>query len=256
MSKEVIKKEENAMFAVEMDETALAMMNEDSETYVDETSAEDISIPRIKILQSGSKQVKKADPLYIKGAEEGDVFNTLSEEVVPGDEGIFFVPVKRRHSYVEWRDVDSGGGIVQNFGEDSTAYNKIVADDRGRRRTSEETGIIKNYETFGYVVKADGSFEEVLLSMSNTQVKKMKRFNALIRSLTSRTTGKMLPEYAGCYKISTVPESNDKNSWFNYHIEFAGLTMTVKNGVMIYEKAKGFAEMVKNSEVKVNYDQE
>lgn len=239
------------------DEKALSIMSKDAETYVDDTAADDIALPRLRILQSQSKQIKKSEAEFIKGAEEGDIFNTLTRDVIPGDQGVVFVPVKRRVVYLEWRDIEAGGGLLNNFGEDPTEYNKYPANEKGAHMTGPDTEIVKTYDTFGYLVDtATGRFSEVLLSMSKTQVKKMKRFNALIRSLLS-PQGKTLPEYAGVYKLTTVPEKNDTNSWFNWEINCVGYTLAIpKVGESIYNAAKDFAKMIAESRVNVKYEQE
>lgn len=239
------------------DDAGLAIMEKDAETYVDSTHADDIALPRLRILQSNCKQLKKSEPNYIKDAEEGDLFNTLTLEVTAGDEGVYFIPVKRRVVFLEWKDIDAGGGLIQNFGEDPTEYNKITPNEKGAHRTSDTTEIVKTYDTFGYIYNPKtNKYSEVLLSMAKSQAKKMKRFNALIRSLVGKN-GKMLPEYAGVYKFTTVPEKNDTNSWFNYEIVAAGYTLGIPGiGETIYNSAKEFAKMIEESKVNVRYDQD
>lgn len=256
MGKEVTTTKKNELFSV-ADDAALEIMDQDAETYVDETSADDIAMPRLVLLQSNSKPLKKSEAEYIKGAEEGDFYNTLTKEVVPGDTGILFIPVKRRITYLHWRDIDAGGGLIETYGEDSTEYTKVEPNEKGKRRTSDTTEIVKTHETFGYLVEpTKGRFSEVLIALAATNEKKQKRFNMLIRSLTSKKTGKTLPEYAGVYRITTTPESNDKNSWFTWDFEAAGFTLGVPEiGKAMYNGAKNFAELVKKNEVAVKYEQ-
>jgi len=256
MSKDLIESKGTDLFSV-ADEDALKLMEQDAENYVDETSSDDIAMPRITLLQSGSKQVKKAEPEFIKGAEEGDFFNTLTKTVIEGDKGILFVPVKRRIIYLHWTDISAGGGLIENFGEDPTEFLKIIPNEKGKRRTSVITEIVKTHETFGYLVDIkNNKFHEVLISLASTNEKKQRTFNALIRSLTDRT-GKPLPEYAGVYKVVSTPEKNDQGSWFTFDFKAAGYTLGVPNiGKSMYEAAKKFAEMVKKNEVEVKYEQD
>ena len=62
-------------------------------------SNDDITIPRLAIIQSGSPQRKKKDEKYIEGAEEGMIFNTVTNEVY---EKIEVIPCGYRKTYVEW----------------------------------------------------------------------------------------------------------------------------------------------------------
>ena len=44
-------------------------------------SNDDITIPRLAIIQSGSPQRKKKDEKYIDGADEGMIFNTVTNDL-------------------------------------------------------------------------------------------------------------------------------------------------------------------------------
>lgn len=258
MTKDLVEtKGTELAFNNEIDEKALAMMNEDAANYTDDTSAEDLAMPRIQLLQSSSKQCKKSEDEYIKGAEEGDFFHNLTKAIMEGDKGFYFVPVKRRVIYLHWKDVDAGGGLIANFGEDPTEFMKVEPNETGHRRTSDTTEIVKTHETFGYLVNAaNKTFSEVLLSLASTSEKKQKRFNSLIRSLTN-DAGMTLPEYAGVYKVTSTPEKNDKGSWYTFDFENAGKTLALGDlGMKIYEAAKKFREMIIKSEVNVKYEQE
>lgn len=253
--KELTTTKKNELFSV-ADKEALEIMEKDAETYVDETCADDIAMPRLTLLQSSSKQLKKAEAEYIKEAEEGDIFNTLTKEHFESDIGILFVPVKRRIVYLHWKDIAAGGGLIENFNEDPTEFLKIEPNEKGKRRTGIDTEIVKTHETFGYLVNpAKKQFSEVLMSLASTNEKKQRRFNALIRSLASK--GKTLPEYAGVYRVTTVPESNDQGSWFTFEFNAAGYTMGIPEiGKDIYSAAKKFAEMVKKNDVNIKYEQD
>ena len=75
-------------------------------------TADDIAIPFINILQKLSHQVDEDDALHIDGAKAGMLFNTVTEELFDGKDGIMFIPVHRVHSYSEWVPRDMGGGFV------------------------------------------------------------------------------------------------------------------------------------------------
>lgn len=252
-----IKKENELMFGV--DETALNKMSEDSKTYVDDSSPDDIAMPRLRILQSASDQVQKASPEYIKGAEQGDLFNTLSKSVYKAEDGILFVPAKRRVVYLEWKDQSTGGGLVKNYGENAEPFLNATEGENGKRLSKAGNEIVKTYDFFGYVIDMkEKTAQEVVISMSKTQAKKAKHWYALIRNLSDKKTGKQLPEYAGVYKLNTVAESNDKGNWFNYNIEPVGYTLGIPEiGARIYGQAESFAKLISdNSGKTVVYENE
>lgn len=251
------KKETGLMFSV--DESALNRMSEDSKTYVDDASPDDIAMPRLRILQSGSEQAKKSNKAeYVDGAEEGDFFNTLSRAIAKGDEGLLFVPAKRRVVYLEWKDRAAGGGLVNNFGEDSSEFLEANVGENGKRISKRGNEIVKTYDFFGHVIDMKAkTASEVVISMSKTQAKKARHFYSLIRNLTDKKTGRQLPEYAGVYQLTTVPESNDKGSWYNFDINFAGYTLGVPEiGTQIYNKSESFAKLIAENKAKVAYEDE
>jgi len=257
---EIVTKESNQLFVV--NDNLMSKMSQDAETYVDNTSVDDMTIPRLKLVQSATPQVKKADPSYIKGLEEGDLLDTLTNDFIKGDEGAFIVPVKRRVIFLEWGDIQAGGGLKNNFGEDPTVYNQTPKDAEGKRTREvdgQKTEIIRTHDTYAYLISKD--FKEVktiVLSLSRSQEKSMKDFNSLIRMLQDPKTGKQLPEYAGVYKITTVPVKNEKGSWFVYKFTAAGYTLAIPEiGERIYNDAKEFYKSISEGSVKVQeYDNE
>ena len=62
---------------------------QDAGMGMENIKSEDLVIPRIKLCQSGSPQIKKSHELYIPGLEVGDVFNSLTGQVWSIDEGFF-----------------------------------------------------------------------------------------------------------------------------------------------------------------------
>ena len=57
-------------------------------TGLEDTSSEDYAIPFIRVLQSGSPQLKKSNGKYIEGAAQGMMFNTVTNRLYDGDEGL------------------------------------------------------------------------------------------------------------------------------------------------------------------------
>ena len=71
---------------------------------------DDITIPRLAIIQAGSPQRKKKDEKYLEGAEEGNIFNTVTNQLY--SDSITVIPCGYRKSYVEWVPREKGGGLV------------------------------------------------------------------------------------------------------------------------------------------------
>ena len=63
----------------------LNLILEDAGTAGENMTSDDMLIPRLRILQSQSPQVNKADGAYIKGAEAGHIFENVSNTVTDGE---------------------------------------------------------------------------------------------------------------------------------------------------------------------------
>jgi hypothetical protein len=75
---------------------------EDAGAGFEDADANAYAIPFLQILQSGSPQCKKSDGAYIKGAEEGMFYNTVTQELYDGDEGVVVIPCHYMQRFVEW----------------------------------------------------------------------------------------------------------------------------------------------------------
>jgi len=100
-------------------------------TGLEEASADDYAIPFLRILQSMSPQLKKSDGKYIQGAEEGNFFNTVTESVYDGTEGVMIIPCAYKKKYIEWVTRGNGGGFVSDE-HSASILKECKKDDNGR----------------------------------------------------------------------------------------------------------------------------
>ena len=101
----VVKKQSSAVAAPTVD---LALLAQDAGQGLSEVNMDTISIPFLKILSSMSPQTKKSKSEYVEGAEEGMIFNTVTEELIDGAEGISVVPCYFEPVALEWTDRGQG----------------------------------------------------------------------------------------------------------------------------------------------------
>jgi len=73
--------------------------------------ADEMQIPFVRALQALSPQLGKKKPEYIEGAEQGDMFNTVTGEVWKGDDGVTIIPCYQTTKYLEFTPRDQGGGF-------------------------------------------------------------------------------------------------------------------------------------------------
>lgn len=134
----------------------------------------DLIIPRLEVVQSLSTVRKKNSPEYIEGAEEGMFYNSVTRELYGSE--VVVVPILFIKECLVWRDRKLGGG----FG------GAHITEEEARARISEmsnpdEWEVVLTHQHFCLIVKADGTKEEAVVSMSKSKLKVSKKFNSLIR---------------------------------------------------------------------------
>ena len=94
---------------------------EDEGKGYEHQSAADTRIPIIAQMQDLSPPVKS------RKANVGDFFNSVTEQIWPGNEGFLFVPATTRHVFVEWVPRDKGGGYRGQHQPDSDVVMAAIA---------------------------------------------------------------------------------------------------------------------------------
>lgn len=197
MSKEVTKKEENAvvdpsLFAGEV-------------TGFEGTDAQTFKTPFLKILQALSPEMKPSDPSHIKGAALGNFCNTATQDL---HESLDVIILKVEHTLVVWRP--SRGGFVGRHPK--SEEDKIVARRDGAQKWDAEGNEIDDTIEL-YCVNANDSTDIFIFPMSKASLKHAKSFATRIRML--KANGKPVGvSWAGVWNISTMEEKNEKGSWY------------------------------------------
>lgn len=216
--------------------------------------ATDVALPFISLLQSGSPQCKKSDKKYIKGAEEGSLFNTLTQQVVPGDEGLEIIPCAYEKVLIEWRQRNSGGGFVAQYLPGDPVEKTTSKDERGRPvlpNGNELKETAQYYVLYKNVVS--GEWEQAILSMTSSNLKVSRGWNSRIMGIRAKTSqGKVFTPamFAHRYQLTTSAQAKGDDSWFIFRVEPVG---PVKDRAL-YEAAKKFSLAVRGGEVKVAQD--
>jgi len=210
---QLAQKKTTQVVASELDK----MLEADAGVGLENITTEDMQIPFIRIIQALSPQLQKDDPLYIKGAEQGDIFNTVSQEVYKQDEGVIVVPAFFEKKFLEFQLRSSGGGFVR----------ELAADDKDITMTSREGTIellpngnelVRTHQHLVIAQSADGTIAPSVLDMKKTQLKVSRRWNTLKNS-ARLPSGALMPIYGTAWQVTTVLEANDQGKWFNYKLD-------------------------------------
>ena len=218
---------------------------------------DDLAIPFLRVLQKGSPEVNPRDPKYIQGAQQGFFFNTVTKQIWDGEKGILLVPVAFTKSFVEWKLRENGGGFVKDHGGDASILQKTTRDDRNRDMTADGTQITRSALYYVMQLQESGDFQTAAFALSSTQLKKANAWNSVIAGMKIRN-----PEnpaefrtprpYYWSYKVTTVPESNEKGDWMGVKIETYKPVLELEGGSEIYLAAKDYEAMVLRGAAKLD----
>jgi hypothetical protein len=212
------------------------------------------AIPFISILQSGSPQCKKSEGAYIKGAEEGMLFNTVTQEVLSGEIGITVIPCHYERVFLEFGDKDLGdnGFYGAHLPTSERVLSTPVATEgnrAGKLVTNDQHLLSDTRQHYVLLVKPDGTFSPAVIGMSSTQVKASRTWMSKMDGIKfKRADGSVYtpPMFSHTYQLTTVPQKNDQGAWMGWKIE---VKETVTDP-QLYNAAKAFREAVVAGTVK------
>jgi hypothetical protein len=214
-------------------------------------SSEDIAIPYIGILQGLSPQVTEGKEGYIEGARPSMFFNNVTGEIYEGrKKGIIVVPAYYRKQWLVWMDRDSGGGLVDVYGDDSILTD-CVKNEKGQWVVKDNTKLVvfETAQHFCLRLNLDTmETERVVISLKSTGLKANRKFNHAITS--AKIPGHpnvSAPRFMFAYNVTTFLEEKNGNSWWSP--EFARLKDPVSRAV--YDEAKAYYELVKSGNIKL-----
>ena len=247
MAKALAKKK-SAEVAV-MDENMFAA---DAGIGVNNLGSEDLAIPFIKVLQKMSDELDDLD-----NAKAGDIYNTVTKDIVKGKDGIRLINCAYNLQYIEWEPRGTGTGAPHAI---YGAGDEIPATERGddnKDYVVEGNGryLERTAQHYVLVVDEDGVTQQALLPMKSTQFKKSKQWNSAMRSLKMKDGNGSLftpPRFSHIWKLETVSEENKNGSWHGWQISKDG----VVEDVNVYQEAKLFAESIQAGQVNVKHVRE
>lgn len=207
-------------------------------------SNDDVTIPRLAIVQSGSPQRKKKDEKYIEGAEEGMIFNTVTNELYK--DSMEVIPCGYRKTYVEWVPRENGGGLVavHDMKPEGT-----TTDPKTRKSMLGANQIVDTAEHF-VLVKTSEGFSPAVLTMTSSNLGVSRKWNTLLKMKRLNVKGQTVeaPSFLYKFKLSTVEAENDLGNWHKYKIEEAGQV----DSRDIFKEGEKLADSVTTGKVKAS----
>lgn len=204
----------------------------------EEVDSNDLVLPRIGVLQALSPQIKKSDPKFIQGAEQGKVWNTLTGELY-GDDGIIFVPVLFRKEWVAFKDRNKGGGFKGSwpYAEAANAEKAVNA-----MEDAADIELMESHSHIGYVVKGDGSLEQAIISCTKSAIKFSRKLNSLV-------TMAGVDRFAKAYSVYAIEVSGPKGDYYSFDAKPMGFVTKE-----VYKEAEDMYMTMKDKKIGTNYD--
>lgn len=218
---------------------------------------QDLAIPFLALLQSGSPQAKRSAPEYIEGAAEGCIMNTVTREIFKDPLEVvhcFFEPV-----LIEWKDreKDTGGFVAQHkVGAPIEATAKQDPEHRGRLLVANPDNpsvphlLVPTSQHYVLYKSKEGGWAPAVIGMTSSKLSVSRRWLANMNLEKIEVKGQLItpPHWRNIWRLKTVPKQNGEFSWFNFEVEKLGPVQDVN----LYMQAKGFYEAIVGGQVKVS----
>lgn len=242
---EVVKKDPSAVAVSALNQR----FTDDANGGFEEADASAFAIPFLQVLQSGSPQCKKSDGAYIKGAEEGMFYNTVTQEIFSGEEGLIVIPCHYTQRFIEWATRESGGGFIGEHLPTDDIVGMTVKDEKGRDMLENGHVLVDTRNHYVLIEDKDGMLAPALLALSSTASKVSRQWMSKMQGIKIKNaTGQFVtaPMNSRKYKLTTVPKSNEKGSWFVPNVELIGIV----EDSAVYDAATEFRNAVRTGTAK------
>ena len=250
-SKTEIAKEENKELSVDSYD-----YGEDTSAGFENQTGEDMTIPFLAILQDLSPQVKSRE------ADVGQIFNTVTDEITDGKEGIVFVPAHTEHTYVEWVPRKKGGGFVgkHDINSDVVAVAKERSEEFGKYKTEAENDLVETFYIYGILCDGDDVGEMIVIPFTSMKIKPYKNWNTKINMFTFKGKNgrkQKPPLFAHRVRMTTTILKKNNDEYANPVLSPYGENLKdslLAPGCELMEAAKDYRDLIKQGLAKVDYN--
>ena len=226
-----------------------SMFEADAGEGVSNMGQDDLALPFLKILSG-------LDPLLdeLDHAKRGDLYNTVSGQVYKGKDGIRVIPCAYQRRYIQWAPRGSGSGAptaIYETQQDCPKVQRSKDDNKDYVVGGDGEYIEETHQHFVLIIGDDGSVETALIAMKSTALKKSRKWNSMMSSITMQGKNGPFtpPRYSQVYLMKTVQEENSKGSWHNWEMTREGQI----TDAAIYKRAKDFYDSINSGDVVVKH---
>ena len=187
-------------------------------------SADDISIPRVKLLQKMSPEIDEADSRYIDGAKAGHLVNSVTTELM--DE-VYVMNLFYEKGFTVFKKRDLGGGLFGSFASELEAREALNADGLD----ASEYDITETATHTLLMLDEDGNVTmPALMDFASSKLKVSRAWNTDI----AMKCGQQVDRFGAIYRITSKVEKNRKGqSYHNLDFEFTAWANEAQHGEAI-----------------------
>ena len=226
----------------------------------------DLSIPFLNLLQSNSPEVQKSKDGKIR---IGMMKNTVTGEIIDGEEGLYLLPVHDDSAFVEWVPRHRGGGYVGVHAPDSEEVLEAIKRNGGRIPKKGEDGkkiplshgsndLVETYYLYGLVLDSDLETTRgfAVIPFTSTKIKVYRDFITAMMMIKGQP-----PMFAFRIKITSDIQENDSGTFANYVITPANgegnwTSCLIDPSSALYAEAKDFRKMVTSGMARADFSQQ
>lgn len=178
--------------------------------------SEGLAIPFINVLQALSPQVTEQT---VPGARSGQFFNTVTQELTDGNEGLIIQPIYEEYVFVEWTPREKGGGFIAVHRADDDLVKETLhedrRDDKGKLLTADGNSLVETFQVYVRLLTSDGKdgLGFGVVSFTSTKIKSYRAWKTsrdTIRGVSRENT----PVFAHRAKLTTLLSKNKNNQSF------------------------------------------
>lgn len=225
----------------------------------DNAGTGDFQIPFLNQLQALSPQCTEGEDAYNANAKPGMFMNSVTQELYDGS--VHLLVALTKHSFVEWKPQDSGGGFVGEHALDSDVIKKAkeTAKDPIDLRSAAGNELVETFQLFCLIIDGPNATEikdQVVISCSKTKIKRYKQTMTRLRTFKGSSR---IPLFAHRLVMTATNEKNAagkpyKNIQINPAIENDVAKSLLPSDSPLLELANGLREALLSGTAKANFD--
>jgi hypothetical protein len=210
------------MAAQEENKNLPAHAQQKSERGNEDVSTEDLQVPRLKLIQAISDELKKNNPLYNAEAEAGDLLNSVTKELFKMETGLYVINLRFVKRWNVWRDRKyKGGGLCGSFPTEAEAIQcrNTLAQADGLPMADEEA-LAQYYEVMEtpehwclQINPETCEMSPIIVDMPKTKAKISRQWNTVIKQ-------RMGDRFSTIWKVTSQEAQNGSgDDYHNYNFE-------------------------------------